>query len=507
MSIPLIHEEGLLLRKAEQELQSLSRLMLQAVEERRSLIESLHPAQKASAKNLIRYLALRSRDIRGLQDALHALGLSSLASSESHILHQVQAVLRRLGADTPDKELSHGDHDNGQRLIHLHANKLFGHKRSQAIPHIMVTFDVLFLENPRLIQDLLLKGMNVARINSAHGGPEDWLNLIGMVRQASTETSIPCKIYMDLTGPRLRVTLRGRGRYSGRTLLKAGDEILFTESTARAPRNTIVVGCEEPGIVDQLRPGQRVLFDDGAHSSEVVSVSQGIARLLVTRVTGKRPTLRAEKGINFPDTDLEFPALTEQDLALLPFLAENVDLVGYSFVRDAAGFRQLQQEWLRFPKHPHNIIKIETPEALGNLPSLLLQGMVEEVYGVMIARGDLAVEVGFEKLSEVQEEILFLCEAAHAPVIWATQVLESQNKSGVATRAEVTDAAQSAMAECVMLNKGEHILEVLDSLRDILERSGIHHEKKRHAFMTMKIAQDFFGQGSYSRKADRDVLS
>jgi len=102
------------------------------------------------------------------------------------------------------------------------------------------------------------------------------------------------------------------------------------------------------------------------------------------------------------------------------------------------------------------------------------------------------VEVGFEKLNEVQEDILFICEAAHAPVIWATQVLENQNKSGIATRAEVTDAAQAAMAECVMLNKGEHILEVLDSLKDILTLSGAHHDKKRHAFPPLMMAEEFF---------------
>jgi pyruvate kinase len=488
----LIHGEAALMQRAEQELRSLTRVMLDVVREKASMIEGRHPLQKASAKNLLRYLVLRSRDIRELQDALHDLGLSSLASSESHTLHQVQAVLRRLGIDLPDQERSHGDHHHGQRLIHLHANKLFGQKATHDIPHIMVTFDILFQDNPGLIRDLLLKGMNIARINSAHGGPADWLNLIDRVRESSRDTNIPCKIYMDLTGPRLRVKLRGRGRYSGRTLLHVGDEILFAEPNVRAPRNTIVVGCEEPKIVDQLQPGQRVLFDDGAQGTEVISVEKGLARLRVTRVSGKRPTLRAEKGINFPDTQLNLPALTEQDLALLPFMAEHVDLVGYSFVQDASGLAQLQQEWSKFSRRPHTIIKIETPAAVENLPSLLFQGMHDEVYGVMIARGDLAVEVGFEKLSEVQEEILFVCEAAHAPVIWATQVLENQNKSGIATRAEVTDAAQAAMAECVMLNKGEHILEVLDSLKDILARSGAHRDKKRHAFLPMRMAEDFF---------------
>ncbi len=137
-------------------------------------------------------------------------------------------------------------------------------------------------------------------------------------------------------------------------------------------------------------------------------------------------------------------------------------------------------------------LKIETPEAVKNFPSLLIQGMHEEVFGVMIARGDLAVEIGFERLSEIQEEILWISEAAHVPVIWATQVLETLNKSGIATRAEVTDASYAAMAECIMINKGDYIMEVLRSLRDILQRSGSHHVKKRYTFRPMQIAKDFF---------------
>ena len=128
------------------------------------------------------------------------------------------------------------------------------------------------------------------------------------------------------------------------------------------------------------------------------------------------------------------------------------------------------------------ILKIETPEAVENLPSLLLQGMQRPTFGVMIARGDLAVEIGFERMSEIQEEILWICESAHVPVIWATQVLDTLNKSGIATRSEVTDAAHAAMAECVMVNKGEHIIQVIETLRDILHRSGGHHVKKRYTF-------------------------
>ena len=112
----------------------------------------------------------------------------------------------------------------------------------------------------------------------------------------------------------------------------------------------------------------------------------------------------------------------------------------------------------------------------------------------MIARGDLAIEIGFERMSEIQEEILWISEAAHVPVIWATQVLETLNKSGIATRSEITDAAYAAMSECVMINKGDYIINVMKSLNDILKRSGSHHVNKRYTFRPMRIASDFFNK-------------
>lgn len=196
--------------------------------------------------------------------------------------------------------------------------------------------------------------------------------------------------------------------------------------------------------------------------------------------------------MNFPDSHLKLPSLTQQDLDILPFVCKHADLIGYSFVRSAEDIKLLQDEVDKNEGKGSLILKIETPEAVDNLPALLLQGMKRPFFGVMIARGDLAVEIGFERMSEIQEEILWICEAAHVPVIWATQVLETLNKSGVATRSEVTDAAHAAMAECVMVNKGEHIIQVVETLRDILHRSGGHHVKKRYTFRPMRIAKRFF---------------
>jgi pyruvate kinase len=124
------------------------------------------------------------------------------------------------------------------------------------------------------------------------------------------------------------------------------------------------------------------------------------------------------------------------------------------------------------------VLEIETRQAFERLLQLLLTAMRRPHVGVMIARGDLAVEVGYERLAELQEEILWLCEAAHLPVIWATQVLEQLAKSGLPSRAEVSDAAMGVRAECVMLNKGAHIDDAVVVLDDILRRMAEHHYKK-----------------------------
>ena len=136
------------------------------------------------------------------------------------------------------------------------------------------------------------------------------------------------------------------------------------------------------------------------------------------------------------------------------------------------------------------MLKIENRQAFESLPALLLASLRGSASGVMIARGDLAVELGWERLAEVQEEILWMCEAAHLPVVWATQVLETLAKTGLPSRAEITDAAMAVRAECVMLNKGPHILEAVRVLRDILDRMRDHQMKKRPMLRRLQLAVD-----------------
>jgi pyruvate kinase len=215
----------------------------------------------------------------------------------------------------------------------------------------------------------------------------------------------------------------------------------------------------------------------------------------IVRISSIKQQIKEGKGINFPDSEISISSLTEFDKTCLPFICEHADMVGYSFVRypsDLSGLHEALRKISVQP--PHVIIKIETTEAVKNLPQLLLCGMQQKAFGVMIARGDLAVEIGFERMGEIQEEILWICEAAHVPVVWATQVLETLNKSGMATRSEITDATHAAMAECIMINKGDHTIEVIETLRDILRRTGGHHIKKRFTFRPLSIAQSFINE-------------
>jgi pyruvate kinase len=156
------------------------------------------------------------------------------------------------------------------------------------------------------------------------------------------------------------------------------------------------------------------------------------------------------------------------------------DIVGYSFVQSAADVAHLQQELARIaPERQLGLAaKIETALAVRNLPEIIVQAAGRQPLAVMIARGDLAVEIGFGRLAEIQEEILWLCEAAHVPVIWATHVLDSFVRKGSHSRAEMTDAAMAERAECVMLNKGPHVLEAVGVLDDVLGRMEAHQAKK-----------------------------
>jgi pyruvate kinase len=249
------------------------------------------------------------------------------------------------------------------------------------------------------------------------------------------------------------------------------------------------VSCALAEVFSGVRVGQPILFDDGLIKGIIRRASLDRLEVEITAVAGGRAALKAEKGINLPESELALPALTAKDLEDLAFVVTHADTVALSFVQHPADIDALLRELGKLDASKLGIVlKIETRAAFERLPVLLLSAMRHPRLAVMVARGDLGVEMGFERLSEVQEEILWLCEAAHVPVIWATQVLESLAKGGMPSRAEVTDAAMGSRAECVMLNKGPYIRETLRFLTDVLKRMEEHQHKKTARLRKLRVS-------------------
>jgi pyruvate kinase len=249
------------------------------------------------------------------------------------------------------------------------------------------------------------------------------------------------------------------------------------------------IGCTIPEVFDDVRSGESIWFDDGKIGGVVQKVESSRVQVRITHARAGGVRLRADKGINLPDSDLHLAALTPKDFEDLSFVAQHSDVVEMSFANTARDVEMLQQDLARRGSRlPAVVLKIETRRGFENLPDMLLTAMRAPCCGVMIARGDLAVESGFERLAEVQEEILWICEAAHVPVIWATQVLETLAKDGMPSRAEITDAAMGHRAECVMLNKGPHVLSAVRVLDDILRRMQTHQAKKRAMLRELRLA-------------------
>lgn len=240
------------------------------------------------------------------------------------------------------------------------------------------------------------------------------------------------------------------------------------------------IPCQMPEVFQSLKVGERVLFDDGKIEGVIREVTPDGFLAEITRARENGSWLKSEKGINFPDSDLKVRGLTEKDREDLKFIAKHADVVNFSFVNSGKDVEDLLRELevLGVLEEIGVILKIETGKAYDRLYEILITAMRKKHIGVMIARGDLAVETGWQHMGLVQEELLALCGAAHVPVTWATQVLENLAKKGLPSRSEITDATNSLKAECVMLNKGPYIIDAIRLLDSILKETEKFRIKK-----------------------------
>jgi pyruvate kinase len=473
-------------------------------------VSNVHKDYKLGAKNLYRYLILRSFDLRKYHETLSEIGVSSLRTAEGYVFSNLYRVVNNLRLIQnkpfiPKTDIEIVGFKKSKKLLKKHANSLFHETEKKHFTEIMVTLPNEAAEDKTIIRDMAISGMQIARINLSHGNKDIWQNMVNIIHEVREETQLKLKIYMDLSGPKIRTsTIKvkdSHGKTKSWIPIRQGEHIILTklDTFGKASRfnkdkeqlKKAIVGVSLPEIIDQAQIGDVVLFDDGMIKSTIITKNAEELELEINECY--KPKLASHKGINLPNTILQLPALTEEDLKNLPFVCKYADIMGYSFVRTGDDVKALYTALEENNNENLGIVfKIENKEAFENLPDILLEGMRRNKIGVMIARGDLAVELGFQRISEVQNEILWLCEAAHVPVIWATQVLENLAKSGIPTRAEISDAAQSVQAECVMLNKGPHINEAIRILKNILKRMGGHSYKKKNELRALKVSDKYF---------------
>ena len=450
-------------------------------------------ARSPGVANLAHYLALRRHDPRNLQRKLMRLGLSSLGRLEGRVLPTLDAVIFALsamaGRQSPHPLQEEKAFFAGEERLKQASDALFGPARGRRRTRIMVTLPSEAAADPDLVLGFARAGMNVARINCAHDDSSVWEAMVANVRAAEKAAGQHLAVFMDIAGPKIRteqVAQHDKGEK-----LKAGDKLrLVSEGPLETGKHMpVAASLSLPELIGRIKTGDRVLYDDAKLEGIVVEANgtEAIVRVLRTKTGGVK--IKPEKGLNFPDTRLDLAALTKEDEDDLSAVIKLADIVGYSFVEDAADIDLLEAALVRhgIGERPLGLVaKIERPDAVTNLPSIIARTAGRRPFGVMIARGDLASEIGFERLAEMQEEILWICEAASVPAIWATQVLEDLVKEGVPSRGEMTDAAMSARAECVMLNKGASEQVAVELLDRLLERMDSHIFKKTPILRPLK---------------------
>lgn len=448
----------------------------------------------ASAENFAHYLALRRHDIRPLQRKLMRFGLSSLGRVESKVLPELDQVIAILDALIDGAQFapaSEAAFFAGQNRISERARRIFGPLTDHGPVGLLVTMPSISAQDPGFCEKLAAAGVEAVRINCAHDDPEIWRRMIAHVDAAAGTVGRRMKILMDLAGPKIRTgALRDE---KGQKRVRLGDSfaLCFPGRLGMVPSGQPAIECSLAEPIEALALGHRVFVDDGKLSTRVIAREDwGVKLHAEIAPLEKGYKLKPEKGLNFPDCALNIPALTEADQEALRFAAEHADGIEFSFVQELQDVELLQSLLAEIrPDDWHElslVLKIETERAVRNLPDMLVRAAGRQPTAVMIARGDLAVEIGFARLAEIQEEILWLCEAAQVPVIWATQVLESFLKTGLPTRGEMTDAAMGARAECVMLNKGPYLFEAIGELDHLFGRMATHMNKKTPQLRALK---------------------
>lgn len=314
------------------------------------------------------------------------------------------------------------------------------------------------------LKELILSGVNVCRINFSHAVHEDLVETIKTIRAIDHELNTHTGLLGDLQGPKIRIG----NLYSEPIMIESGHRMTFTTQPYLGDADRVHINYAD--FAKDVHPGEKILVDDGKLMFKVIETN-GADEVIMEVVYGG--PLNSRKGVNLPDTKISMPCLTDKDLKDLDFaMSQNIHWIGLSFVREANDIKELRAIIDENKKDCRIIAKIEKPEAISNLDDI-----IEVSDGVMVARGDLGVEVPLEQVPLLQKEIVLKCQQMAKPVIIATQMMESMIENMTPSRAEVNDVANAVMdgADAVMLSGetsvGNHPVEVIKVMSRIIRQT------------------------------------
>lgn len=311
------------------------------------------------------------------------------------------------------------------------------------------------------IKEMILAGLNVCRLNFSHGSYDDHAAAIQIIRELNHELGQNVAILADLQGPKIRTNeMENNG-----VLLDVGQDIKVLVEKVIGNKERFSINYAK--LPQDVKPGERILLDDGKIVLEVKS-TDGTSEIVCTVVQGG--ILSSKKGVNFPNTQISLPSMTEKDQLDLEFALEhNVDWIGLSFVRSARDIIELKYRISARSSHAKVIAKIEKPEALE-----CIDDIIHESDGLMVARGDLGVEVPFQNVPLIQKMLINKCVRNAKPIIVATQMMETMISNMTPTRAEVNDVANAVLdgTDAVMLSGetsvGKYPVEVIKTMSNII---------------------------------------
>jgi len=426
----------------------------------------LSPPYPPSLHNLARYLALRRRELRPLQRGLMVHGLSSLGRAESRVAETLEALERVLACLAEGVPYPGGQDPEafflGERLLEERTKALFGPPRPDRATRIMVTLPEEAASEAALLE-LAHLGADVFRLNLGKLPQEAWPGVLEAWKRAERTLGRPLPLVVDLEGPRARIVVQEPVR------VHQGERMALVLQSA-PPEGLPALAPDRPELLE-LSPGTLVSLDEGRLLAQVEEATPYGFLLRVVFASPKGFKLKTGRALNAP-LRLEAPYLGERDRLALSVAQDVGALVGLSFVRVPEDLKRLP------PGLAGVVLKLEAREAVDHLPALLAAAQDRFPTAAMIARGDLGVELGPERAAEMEEELLWLLEAAHTPAVWATHVLDRLVRKGTPSRAELADAVMGSRAEVVMLNRGPFLREAVVLLDGILRRMEAHQYKK-----------------------------